>query len=716
MNTILDEPYIKSISLLEENSKKHKALKRSFINELCNFLKNEETHFPIINGRFKFNLEFFSIYCEKITKAERDNTKLENEYYKNFARLLKYRLVHNRSANYPKALRLISINPNPKFFLSESYKYLDQFIHHKQKMVQDLNSCIDPLQNIYIYLRLFAKKTFNKRELALFKFENIITIKDNLIVVFIQEKDLFGFDTYQLHILDEEISKSIHHIKNNDGGIFSNIDQFEKPYNDYKIKHFSNVPYHHLKELNQLSLTYKSSVLKTLLDTNRIKTVRLTIDDILYLFPETVIPKHIIDFENNLKTLVYNEQYAKDDEEDTTSTLKDENVLDDENIEEPISSILNITDIESVVTYLKSDDIYISKTNFLQIKNEIDMLNKIEDDAHIYMITDYILYLITLNHSKKLRHSTVRNYLLILNKHIFGKIKDLSNIQQIEYQAISYKLNYSNYKSRTIQSYYKIISRFFKYCKKNHSLKINYSTFVYPKSLIYKNELQQILDYIETRYETNLLKQKNQAENQVIKLTKNDKFEILQQQMMILIGFYTGMRKNELRSRLLKDFHFDEETNVFNIYVNNDGLKKMHLKLKTNTSKRKISFQIDQEYLQYFHTWFASRQNIKNNNKYLFIAKDLYAYSSKKAIGENSIDILNEIIKRVTNRNCTLHSLRHSYITYQLYNQLKTPSKDPYTVLELSLKTGHVTPEITFSTYCHYQIIKLLMFFNKEDL
>lgn len=716
MNTILDEPYKKSISLLEENSKKHRALKRSFINELCNFLKNEQTHFTIINERFKFNLEFFSIYCEKITKAERDNTKSENEYYKNFARLLKYRLIHNRSANYPKALRLISINPNPKFFLSEGYKYLDQFILHKQKMIQNINNCIDPLQNIYIYLRLFAKKIFHKRELALFKFENIITIKDNLIVLFIQEKDLFGFDTYQLHILNDEITKLIHHIKNDNGDIFPNIDQFEKQYNDYRIKHLSNVPYHQLKELNLSSLTYKSSVLQTLLDTNRIKTVRLTIDDILYLFPQTIIPQHIVDFENNLKTLVYNEQYSKDDEEDTISTVKNNDVLDDENSDDQISSILNITDIESIITYLQSNDTYISKTNFLQIKNEIDMLNKIEDDSHIFMITNYILYLINLNYTKKLRHSTVRNYLLILNKHIFGKIKDLSNIQQIEYQSISYKLNYSNYKVNTIKSYYKIISRFFKYCKKEHSLKINYSTFIYPKSLIYKNELQQILDYIKTNYETNLLKQKDQTENQVTKLTKNDKFEILQQQMMILIGFYTGMRKNELRSRLLKDFHFDEKANIFNIYVNNDGLKKMNLKLKTNTSKRKISFQIDQEYLQYFHTWFTSRQQIKNNNKYLFIAKDLYAYSAKKAIGENSINILNAIIKIVTNRNCTFHSLRHSYITYQLYDQLNTLCINPYTILELSLKTGHVTPEITFSTYCHYQIIKLLMYCNKENL
>lgn len=177
---------------------------------------------------------------------------------------------------------------------------------------------------------------------------------------------------------------------------------------------------------------------------------------------------------------------------------------------------------------------------------------------------------------------------------------------------------------------------------------------------------------------------------------------------MVIIAFYSGMRKNELRSRLISDLHVDTDE-VF-ISVNNKGLRTLNLKLKTITSKRRIEIKIqDENHTNIFHEWYNLRINNYENNKYLFIEKAKKTSFLTKVINESVINELNECIKFVTKRYCSFHSFRHSFITNKIQNILsQKETTDPYEVLDLSLETGHVTPEVLFSTYVHFDLLILL--------
>ncbi|MGB5791633.1 MAG: hypothetical protein WBG68_02100, partial [Poseidonibacter sp.] len=109
---------------------------------------------------------------------------------------------------------------------------------------------------------------------------------------------------------------------------------------------------------------------------------------------------------------------------------------------------------------------------------------------------------------------------------------------------INKRLNSGRYASNTKKFALGIIRRFFKYYKRKFKSDI-LLTFSYPKSLILDFKIELILMKIEETYI---------AENNVIRLGIKSQYDILQHQVMLLLGFYSGMRKNELRSRFYEDF------------------------------------------------------------------------------------------------------------------------------------------------------------------
>ncbi|MGB5791632.1 hypothetical protein [Poseidonibacter sp.] len=98
--------------------------------------------------------------------------------------------------------------------------------------------------------------------------------------------------------------------------------------------------------------------------------------------------------------------------------------------------------------------------------------------------------------------------------------------------------------------------------------------------------------------------------------------------------------------------------------------------------------------------------NIKS--KYLFVEKSKNEKFSQKIIDESSIDFITKSIKEVTNRYCSFHSLRHSFVSYNINNFLFEGSDNPYELLDLSIKVGHITPETTLSSYTHSNLLYIL--------
>ncbi len=213
--------------------------------------------------------------------------------------------------------------------------------------------------------------------------------------------------------------------------------------------------------------------------------------------------------------------------------------------------------------------------------------------------------------------------------------------------------------------------------------------------MIFFDEFKEILNSIKKEYDG-------------VKMGRNIYFELLQRQVIVIFGFYGGLRKNELRTREIADLYIFEK-DIY-IDVNNNGLRKQKLKLKSITSKRRIKLSLDEESLSIVNEWYAIRtEKLKNNSNYLFLSKSNKGTYLNSVIKEKEFDKISVIIKKVTNRYCTFHSLRHSFATYKMQKIIKgTPQ--PYSLIDLSVELGHVTPEITLASYCHSDLIKIMSY------
>ncbi len=277
-------------------------------------------------------------------------------------------------------------------------------------------------------------------------------------------------------------------------------------------------------------------------------------------------------------------------------------------------------------------------------------------------------------------------------------VEDLSDIKQHELTAISQRLEVMQYKNASVKAVYKNIRRFFKHHKKKYPELMDISSLYYPKSLVFRHELDEILEQVELRY-----KQKYKVK----KMGETIKFHILQRKVLVLFCFYFGLRKSEMRSRLLEDFyHYGDD---FYMDVNREGLKKINRKLKTKQSKRRVHATItDKKHRQIIDEWLRLRGKTGSAYAFLFLAKGSTNNILQSAIEENVFDSLTEDIKEITGRYCTYHSLRHSFATYKVKEMLDKGVKTPYALLELAIQMGHQTPDTTLSAYVHAEVLELL--------
>lgn len=438
--------------------------------------------------------------------------------------------------------------------------------------------------------------------------------------------------------------------------------------------------------MKNILVTYENSPLYNQIFSKKIKTVRLTISEIQSIIPKVKIPLHILENEKQILQRVINNKNESYDENDAININNDG---------EDLESSFKLSQVESIIGFLKSKDNIISKSIPIKVIGDLKWFNKIDKTEHTNIVVNYLVYLFDLLRNKKLAPSTVRGYVRTLNQHLFSKVKNLNDIQTNEYENINKRLSSGKYASTTKKSAIGIIRRFFKYYKKKFNNDILLS-FSYPKSLILDFEIELILAKIKENYI---------SENKVNRIGIKSQYDILQHQVMLLLGFYSGMRKNELRSRLYEDFIIIN--NKIQIDVNNKGLRFQKLKLKTGSSRRKIEFELPSKFMDLVHRFENIRKELDIKSKYLFVQKSSSGTLTQKIINESSVDLITKTIKEVTKRYCSFHSLRHSFVTYNIKEFIFDVSDNPYDLLELSIKTGHVTPETTLASYTHADLLYL---------
>lgn len=684
------------INALELKMKEKVAIPAWFRNELIKYLNKNKNTIKVIANKIVLNTVFFENFTKYFDITSKEGRKKENPYYKNFRYIKKYNFIHQSSSDFAKAITLKSINPNPIYLLNYIGKNLDLYNQEKDNIIEKINrNDKDQLVYIYIYLRSYCLNTLTQKQLSKINTFNTIKIRDNIAIQYFDEISFLNIKSYSLYRYDKLISNFINtYINKIDTFLFKDINYYEQEFQRYRKEKLSGIRFTKLCSLKDTSFMINNSVLEIGVFSKKINTVKLTINEVDKIAPNTV-PMHLLKVEESIFNKKNKYDYEEEDEKDTLKYNEKE--------EDKISGF-QIEELYELMLFLKSKENKVSKKVIDKILKETDLYLKIDQTKHYKICVEYIRYLLELIKERKLRASTVRGYIGILNNHIFKRIENLDNIQSFEVDTIFKRLNSGKYKPNTIKSITQIINRFF---KKNSNYKLSCipSFQSYPKSLIFKDEIDNILETIELNY---IKKHKIKRRGELIN------FDILQNQVIVILTFYSGMRKNEIRSRLLSDIHVFDKSNF--MYVNNKGLSKVKLKLKTNSSKRRIKITMNKTHTEIFKSWYNQRLELKKSSEFLFLEKSKNGAFTNKIINENIFEDINSIIKDITKRHCTFHSLRHSFATYSFKkNLMKNEDISAYEMFELCVELGHITPEISLSSYVHAELLSLMIDLDLND-
>ena len=620
----------------------------------------------------------------------------------NFINELKSKsLISKFSRNYPKNQFIFSTNPLNQAFLACKIKDFDRIIEIRDNLIKKIESYslsdrernLEFEINLFIYFKLFSIIKIPNNYFQYLKRENIIYI-DNKIIFVIKENSentfiplhSIIFDSFTSNIIEKFFPKNITSVFDVNEYIFS------KNYNFYniKLKKFCNENLLNLIDANnaiQFEFQLKNSSLALTLVKN-VKYPRISLYEIEKLFPKSVKEELLQIETNNLNIYRNINQTTSIDDE-----LEEDN--DDElNLQKELNFKFQVYDklkeIKKVPLKEQLMPNYCQKWfNFMNTKT-----NQADRFIPIY---SHLLYLLNKYKNKEISRTTLQNYLHIIFDFCFNILIKSVNIEDV-LKEIDRKLKNSNLNPKVQQKYQNRVMLFF---NKEFSLgfdKIK-SVINYNRSTIFIDELNIVIKKLI--YED--------------KKIHKDNFYIYSRAVYVILAYYTGLRKGELYSRLLKDVYYIED-NKFYINVNIEGINLINKKedqkivsLKNSNAKRAFEFEINNSY----HLKIVKNYNENLNNykiKFLFpgITKNnkIYKY---RVIKISKIDRINTILQKTTKRYTVIHSFRHTYVTNEIKKILSKKEKKIEDMYNLIYKIGHNDPETTIKNYAHLDLYFLDM-------
>jgi len=676
-----------AIQLLETNMKKKgSSLSSALRKSLIRLLQKSSDLVTVKGKKIIISTQFYPIWIKE-HKLDNEGKEMDTTHYKFFRKLRKYGYIHPKSSYFPKKLAVITLNPTLPSIYKGNLTDISQYSMAKKslydKKINKMNS--SKMHSLaYIDLRLFQNIKFTDQEITRICTENIIFLSKSIAYLYLEEKGFFDNITippYQLiRVQGKKLVKILKKFQKK--GIkypFENT-EFDKLLSKYRKDFFPYMSIQEIRMAFQNNMLINSNPLHATLATTRKTMSQTTIAEINSLYPSTV-PQHLLEVEKErIKNAL-----------SRTKELDDEDTFDSAFSLEEFEYFDELLQTKNSSAFMKKIDP--TKRELLQY------INSPTSEAHGILIAKYIIHLLeSINGNKEERKiviSTFRNYYSILKKHLFENIEDLSNVQTHEIHDILQNLAINRYKDKSISKVRGLITDFFRFNNEKHNISIPMNLASYPKSLVLEDEIDLILQQIDKLYAD----EKNNEQC----------YKILRDKTIILMAKYTGLRKNELRSRLLPDVYIYEDELC--IDVNSEGLKKLDLRLKTYSAKRRICSKImNTKHLKIINDYFNLRQNMKNKNKFFFLQN----YKGKsEVVKEVVFDNLTQIIQRVTKRYTSFHSLRHTFATYEVRDILLCNKIDPYQMIDLAVKMGHISPEITLKKYVHRSVIDIFLEFPK---
>ena len=300
----------KEVAFVEfKNKLKNKSsIDSEFKKVLISTIEKNIENIEVVAKKIKIDTKFYIIFIKHNNLDKINDIKRDNIYYKSFLQLKKHNLIHKSSSGFfPKNLKLVSINPNPKSFLLSDFSILDKFKEFKDTLVSNLEANQNTLQNLYIYLRFLHNPVFSFRQLAKIAFEDIICLNEKKAILIIYES-LLNIDItskydmfYKIFIFDEEISRIIYKIKNDRENIalqcniildkkelfFKKVKELEKKSKKVLQENISN-------SINAINLArqnyyiFNSCTIEASIINRNISSVYLSLSDISNLFPNKI--------------------------------------------------------------------------------------------------------------------------------------------------------------------------------------------------------------------------------------------------------------------------------------------------------------------------------------------------------------------------------------------------------------------------------------------
>lgn len=672
---------IKNLNILEQKLLKiiEKELKKLY----------KENKLTLINKKIYLDFKFINI-------LSRSTEFTKNAYAANsiFKKLKKHRVISKKSILYPKNIKFVSSNPIDRSFLLVNLRTYDKTILLKNNFLKKEDISIDI--KLYFYLRIFSLYKLKPNEIMLFNNKLLFDLQEDcsIIILIKNQKNENLYRPIKILFLDV-IAKNLYLLLGNDQELIFNK---KSTYYENELLKFLGKNSLNMFDI-KTSIEFEYQINNSPMQLNITKSnkfPKITLKEIDYLYPN-VIPKNLLLIENKNKDIYFH---------------KFGNHLNDEMELEEVDVIINNYIKLDFQRFEKLKEILTIPQNKSKEENYFLYWNKFLDkkpsNSLFLPIESFLRYLLrkadpSIKDStvRKIKFTTMRDYMSIAFKYIFNTILIEGEISEKTIFMINEKI--TNNEKLTIKSIkkYKRLANFFLigFTEFNSLQKIN-SVMECRRSIVFEEEFNS---FVKDIYQKDC-----DAHKFTIDMRNKSKIR----SVFLILLYYTGLRKTELRTRLLKDL-IQINKNTFTIDVNINGFKKTmkstkerNLSLKTNNSKRRVRFEINNPFhlktLTSYFEWLS-----KNNYKFLFprISNSSHLLVHH-VMHDTYINNLSRELQLFTKRYTPLHSLRHTFATNYFLNNFQNIDSQ-FLLFELSNILGHADPAVTLENYLHLDFLHL---------
>jgi integrase len=604
--------------------------------------------------------------------------------------MIKKRLVSNKSKPYPRDSKFNSPNQLTKPFLETFLPKYDKAMTIKNFYTKKL-SCVTSkhLYYLYCYLRYFHYYPLSVDALLHISRHSVRKAGTRYFLIYPVDQQS-PFTPIKVYLLESFIGSQIEAYFNRPMNLTEFIDHLfeENDGHDQKFKKF-------LKRtgltvdaiINAVALNVqlnKSPLTLTLLQSREHPGVNVS--ELEKMFPG-LVPSHLLEKQNkNLE--FYFGMDLKDESDDEYDVV--------EYLERDIDYYEALKRTTRLPAKMKQQSVELTK-----VLHKLDMIKS--DEQILIFIKKHLQFMIHKALEGDIVLKTLREYLRISFNYCYLHVVREGSLNQKVLRMIEARISGNNKLTLQTQRYYKrLVNEFFSFSDSAMTTDKVYSLIDIRRSYIFKDELIEILTRVR------MLDAKKEYRAGTKKVC------IAMRQVFLLLLYYGGFRKTELRTRRMIDVDLLGNNEVV-IDVNFQSMKETMkstgeggLSLKSDHAKRRVRFYIDDaahyELIKFYITAMK-----KSGYKFLFpILNDRGRLSKKHVIKARHLDGLSDIVKSVTNRYTPLHSFRHTFATNNVLEILKNRHTDTHALYELCRKIGHGDPKTTIDNYVHIEIVMLL--------